>query len=135
MGTWEMRTGAGCGRSWLSASTPDHDPSGNREPLEGVGPLQVVLSTRIAATTHAQWKRGVRDQRQGTGLVGTAVKARVNNGASRKEWESRYKKESGGKTLIHLCVLFPPHQHLHCHFKMASSAWIKKNININNYNL
>lgn len=61
------------------------------------------------------------------------VKANVNNGASRKEWESRYKKESGGKTLIHLCVLFPPHQHLHCHFKMAFSAWIKKNIN--NYNL
>lgn len=71
MGTWAMRTGAGCGRPWLSASTPDHDSSGNREPLEGVGPLQVVLSTRIAGTTHAQWKRGVRDQRQGTGLVGT----------------------------------------------------------------
>lgn len=103
-----MGTGAGCGKSWLSASRPDHDPSGNREPLESVGPLGGGAFHSDSWNYACSGKKGVRDQRQGTGLEGTAIKVRVNNGASLKEWKSRYKKASREKTLIHLCVLFPP---------------------------
>lgn len=58
-----------CG-SPLSAPKPDHDSSGNSAPGKSETLGRFVLSTQIAGTIHAEWKRGVRDQRQGTGLKG-----------------------------------------------------------------
>ena len=118
-------------RQALSASKPDHDSSGNREPLEGLGALGGGASPSDSWSQHAQWKRGVRDQRQGTGLKDTDTKVRASSGASQRDWKSRYKRESGGKTQIHLHVLSPPYPHLHCHFKMSFLACIKKNKNSN----
>lgn len=86
VGTRERWTGADCGRPCLPPSLTRIPQE--TEPLEGLGSLGGGIIHSDSWNQHAQWKRGVRDQRQGTGLKDTAPKVRACSGASRKDWKS-----------------------------------------------
>lgn len=115
VGTWETQTGAACTRLLTVTPKPDPDSSGNREPPEGVGPFGggAVHSDSWNHACSVE-ERGERPE-AGHWVKGYCHKVRVSSGPHRKKQKSRYKRECGRKTLIHLRVLFPPYQHLHCH--------------------